>query len=105
MPTYKTWLNDNFTDYTFNKKLGNDTVRPGAIVAVDSLAEVYRVTNNIDCPWTENPEVLKVLTSSPRSLSVGDLVAEDATGKLYVVEDFGFREVTAEEHATLNFDV
>lgn len=105
MPKYKTWLNDSFIDYTLKKKLNESTVRPGALVEASSLEEVFRVTNNIDHSWTENPEVKKVLTSSPRSLSVGDLVHDQDANKLYVVESLGFREVTDEEHANLNFEV
>lgn len=50
-----------------------------ALVESNSVDDVYRITNHIDDPWWDNPEVIKKVEES-RSTSVGDVVvAEDGT--------------------------
>jgi len=105
MKLYKTWLNDQFTDYMFTKSLSGNTVRPGAIVKAENLEKVYEVTNNIEDLWTKNPEIQQVLTDSRRSLSVGDLVHDLDENKFYVVLSFGFDEISDEEYEAINFEV
>lgn len=103
MPKYITYHNQNFTDYFFSKSLKGNHIKKAAVVEADNLDDVYRATNTIDSPWTENPEVKEVLTDSPRSLSVGDLILDEAANKLHVVEDMGFRVVTKAERNSINF--
>ena len=102
---YETFHNDQFLDYMFKKTLAGNTVRPAAVVDCKSLDDVFEKTNNIDHAWTENPEVVRVLTPRPRSLSVGDLILDGAANKMYVVATTGFQEVTEEEHASITFDL
>lgn len=102
---YKIFHNDQFIDYFFKKSVKGNTVRQAAMVECESLNDVFEKTNSIDHAWTLNPEVLSVQTEKPRSLSVGDLIHDIANNKLYVVEDGGFREVSDEEHQTLDFQL
>lgn len=102
---YKIFHNDQFMDYFFKRSLQGHTVRQAAVIECNDLEDVYRATNSIDRPWTENPEVISVQTSKPRSLSVGDLVHDVEHNRLYVVESGGYREVTKEEHSSLDFQL
>lgn len=100
---YLAYHNEDFTDYSFTKSLKGSHIKQAAVIEANDLEDVFRVTNNIDHPWTENQEVKKVLTAFPRSLSVGDLVLDRSTDKLYVVEDCGYREITKDEYNELVF--
>lgn len=53
--------------------------------------QVYQLTNHIDTPWTQNPEVT-VHTAQARSTSVGDvLVHPDGRREMY--DWLGFWEI------------
>ena len=99
---YKTFLNDTFTDYHFNKTLEGCVLRPGAVVKAERLEQVYEYTNNITGSWRDNP-VLELLTDSHRSLSEGDVIQDLATLRYHVVEAFGVKELTDEEVASITF--
>jgi hypothetical protein len=62
-----------------------------ALVDSGSLDEVFRLTNHIDCPWTDNEKV-EPIGNQHRSTSVGDLVRL-STGKWYVCAMIGWKEV------------
>lgn len=55
----------------------------------DALEAAFHLTNNIDAPWPENPEV-KATGLSRRSTSVGDILVAD--GIIHAVASFGFDE-------------
>jgi hypothetical protein len=54
------------------------------------LEDVYRVTNHVNDPWWENPEVK--VHRKRRSTSVGDVV-EDETGKRFLCNLAGWMEI------------
>jgi len=98
------WHNDKFTDYGFGKgTLKGVTIHQVAQVATDELEEAYRLTNNIDTCWIENPEVtpIGITGEAARSTSVGDVLFLNDKG--YVVESFGFREIPREELTQVTF--
>ena len=86
-----------------------------ADVVAENLEHAFQLTNHIDAPWTDNPEVtlpsgdrgklLEARAKNPavnsslvlqrRSTSVGDIFVEDITGRRFVVASFGFTELTA----------
>jgi hypothetical protein len=103
MSLFKTYLNDQFIDYFFKEDLKGCTVRPGAIVEAPNLERVFDYTNSIEDVWTKNKEIVKLLTDSKRSLSVGDLVEDLTTGAFHVVQSFGYRELSKEELEQITF--
>jgi hypothetical protein len=44
-----------------------------ADVEVADAGDAFRVTNHIDAPWTDNPEVTMLVPPQVRSTSVGDV--------------------------------
>jgi hypothetical protein len=66
-----------------------------AWVEARNIDDVFRITNHIDSNWTENPEVKRLLTpvDRTRSTSVGDVVLDFATGKLYAVAGVGWKQI------------
>lgn len=104
MSRFTVWHNDSFFDFYKTRSVKDVTVRQAAVTDCDTLDEAYEKTNTIDRPWTENPEVKSVQTPKPRSTSVGDLIFDADLNKLFVVDVMGFREVTDEEHQSLNFE-
>lgn len=95
----KVYHNDKFTDYMFSKRV-TGSLSLAADVDCASLDAAYELTNNIDHAWTENEQIMN-LGSSRRSTSVGDVLV--AKNQYYVVEDMGFRELTAEEVSALRY--
>jgi hypothetical protein len=94
--------NAHFLDYHFkNSSLKNALVSLVAVVDAADLEEAYRLTNNIDTPWHDNPGVKVMDKEATRSTSVGDLIVEGPAGDLscrhHVVESCGFRELEREE--------
>ena len=96
--------------YVFHKKHSDFFTVPDTVdlaeydlvarVEADELEDAYRLTNNIDWSWTENPEVLwhKPLSKERagiRSTSVGDVICT-AEG-LFVVDRVGFKELEVRE--------
>lgn len=62
-----------------------------AEVTVDSLDEVFRLTNHILGDWRDNPEVRVLVEHAVRSTSVGDVIVRGDVA--WLVEPFGFSEV------------
>lgn len=62
------------------------------------LARVFALTNHIDHPWTENPEVVWHTTSAPlRSTSVGDVIVSRQNGTAWLVMPLGLQELSRED--------
>lgn len=54
--------------------------------------QIFRLTNHIDHPWTDNAEVIWHATGTPlRSTSVGDIIVACETGEAWLVLPFGFQ--------------
>ena len=91
----RVYHNDMFLAYILNPSLKKNTVHLVAEVDTDDLDEAFRLTNNITHLWVINKGVRAVESVQHRSTSVGDLL--EWNDKIYVVESFGFRELTSEE--------
>jgi hypothetical protein len=53
--------------------------------------QVFALTNHIDYPWTENPEVIwHAADRSLRSTSVGDVIVDCNTQQTWLIMPFGF---------------
>lgn len=66
-----------------------------AEVDCTDLEDVFRVTNNIDTDWQNNPEV-KWSVKRARSTSVGDVVIT-SDGKAFLCDHVGWVEVRVED--------
>lgn len=95
---FRTYHSEEFTMYSYKKE---EWAKAPMILAAEvnctDLNDVFEKTNTIGHPWTQNDEVVKVHTDRPRSLSVGDVVEDVAACEFHVVEDVGFRKLTADE--------
>jgi hypothetical protein len=60
---------------------------------VAPLEQVFPLTNHIDHPWTDNPEVVWLATSRIRSTSVGDIIVSSEGGKVWLVMPIGLQEL------------
>ncbi len=60
------------------------------------LGQVFRLTNHIDHPWTENPEVIWHTDAPVRSTSVGDVIVSQESCQAWLVMPFGLQELAAE---------
>ena len=60
---------------------------------VASLEQVFTLTNHIDHPWTDNPEVVWLATSRIRSTSVGDIIVSSESGRAWLVMPVGLQEL------------
>ena len=60
---------------------------------VAPLEQVFTLTNHIDHPWTDNPEVVWLATSRIRSTSVGDIIVSCESGQAWLVMPIGLREL------------
>ena len=60
------------------------------------LRQVFGLTNHIDRPWTENPEVVWHTAAPVRSTSVGDVIVSQESGCAWLVMPFGLQELAAE---------
>jgi hypothetical protein len=60
---------------------------------VAPLAQVFALTNHIDRPWTENPEVVWHTDAPVRSTSVGDVILSEESGRAWLVLPFGLQEL------------
>ena len=69
-----------------------DSLEPVAVVECEELGDVFRITNHIDHPWEENPEVVELIKRS-RSTSVGDFVHDMSSDKWFEVASFGWNEI------------
>lgn len=77
-------------------KLG--AYREVARVESRDLANVFPLTNHIDCDWTENSGIL-AHAERVRSTSMGDVVQDEATGALFSCASFGWDELDAQQVA------
>ena len=80
------WLTNRSQHYTHVA----DVVAP--------LGQVFALTNHIDRPWTDNPEVVWHTSASVRSTSVGDVILSGESGRAWLVMPFGLQELAA-DHA------
>jgi hypothetical protein len=57
------------------------------------LEQIFTLTNHIDHPWTDNPEVVWLATSRIRSTSVGDIFVSSESGQVWLVMPVGLQEL------------
>jgi hypothetical protein len=62
-----------------------------ALVLTTSLGEAFRLTNHIDSPWWDNPEVDRWENKSYRSTSVGDII--EVQGEQWLCKPAGWEKV------------
>jgi len=55
--------------------------------------QIFRLTNHIDHPWTDNPQVVWLVTSRIRSTSVGDVIVSAESGQAWLVMPIGLQEL------------
>src|SRR6266567_1713525 len=60
---------------------------------VAPLEQVFALTNHIDHPWTDNPEVVWHTTAQVRSTSVGDIIVSRESGRVWLVMPVGLQEL------------
>jgi hypothetical protein len=58
------------------------------------LGQVFALTNHIDRPWTDNPEVVWHISTPVRSTSVGDVILSGESGQAWLVMPAGLQELT-----------
>lgn len=61
---------------------------------VAPLEQVFALTNHIDHPWTDNPEVVWHTTTQVRSTSVGDIIVSRESGRAWLVMPVGLQELS-----------
>jgi hypothetical protein len=83
-PPPEHWDRDRFRHYTHVA----DVVAP--------LGQVFALTNHIDHPWTDNPEVVWHTAAPVRSTSVGDVIVSLQGGQAWLVMPIGLQELTAD---------
>lgn len=81
-------------DGKVEEAIAADMYEAVAVVVANTLTDVFRDTNHIDWDWTENENVDAVV-DRPRSTSVGDIVVEHFTGKVFVCAPYGWNEMEA----------
>jgi hypothetical protein len=64
------------------------------------LSQVFALTNHIDHPWTDNPEVVWHTASLVRSTSVGDVIVSLQSDKAWLVMPFGLQELPTDHDPT-----
>lgn len=79
-----------FTQVDSNRTWPQDFT-PVAELATDDLDEIFRLTNSIGQPWTQNTGV-RCLLPNARSTSVGDMVV-DSKGKVWLCCLIGWKEL------------
>ena len=60
------------------------------------LGQVFALTNHIDRPWTDNPEVVWHTAAQVRSTSVGDVILSGENGQAWLVMPAGLQELKPE---------
>lgn len=73
------------------KRVGKDYEMVAAVIATD-LDDAYTRTQNIDQSWAANPGVYT--DNVHRSTSVGDVFVDTENDRHYMVDSFGFKDVT-----------
>jgi hypothetical protein len=81
LPPAMRWYADKSSYYTHVA----DVVAP--------LEQIFTLTNHIDYPWTDNPEVVWLATSRIRSTSVGDTIVSSESGQVWLVIPIGLQEL------------
>jgi hypothetical protein len=81
LPPAMRWYADRSSYYTHVA----DVVAP--------LEQIFALTNHIDHPWTDNPEVVWLATSRIRSTSVGDVIISSESGQAWLVMPVGLQEL------------
>ena len=81
LPPAMRWYADKSSYYTHVA----DIVAP--------LEQIFALTNHIDHPWTDNPEVAWLATSRIRSTSVGDVIVSSESGQAWLVMPVGLQEL------------
>jgi hypothetical protein len=81
LPPAMRWYADKYLYYTHVA----DVVAP--------LEQIFALTNHIDHPWTDNPEVVWLTTSRIRSTSVGDVIVSAESGQAWLVMPVGLQEL------------
>ena len=70
--------------------------QPVATIDVDSLSAAWRLSNNVEESWIDNPEIVNRYGNERRygrrSSMVGDIMEKD--GELFVVERIGFGKLS-----------
>jgi hypothetical protein len=67
-----------------------------ADMEVSGLEDAYMKSNHITTDWLKNDEVTFTEATSARSSSVGDIFSDPDTGKYWLVDNIGFKEITNE---------
>jgi hypothetical protein len=70
-----------------------------ADLEVVDLDDAYEKSNTITGPWIENAEVTSLcdeFKDGARSSSVGDIFSDPDTGKYWLIEPVGFKDITDE---------
>jgi len=70
-----------------------EVTAPYNIPILQGLDQAFRETNHIDVEWWENKTVEKMVIGNVRSTSVGDLVEDLSTGKFWLCDSFGWKQV------------
>ena len=65
-------------------------------VFVDSIDDVFRLTNHIDCDWTTQVPHVEAAPGPQRSTSVGDVII-DIKGQRFGVMPFGYAKLVWDE--------
>ncbi len=65
-----------------------------AVVECDTPEQAFELTNHIDSPWPHNKEIRWIKDPVVRSTSVGDVLVDTRTDKVYLVASIGFEEIT-----------
>jgi hypothetical protein len=60
---------------------------------VAPLEQIFTLTNHIDHPWTDNPEVVWLATSRIRSTSIGDIIVSSESGQAWLIMPVGLQEL------------
>lgn len=82
--------NDKFLAYEMTNTVNLKDLTLVAEVDTNDLEEAFKLTNHIDCNWSDNKTVKTINPS--RSTSMGDVLVKD--NQRYVVSDFGFEKLS-----------
>lgn len=63
-----------------------------ARVDSDDLETIFDLTNHIDHPWQQNPEVVAIIDQNPRPTSAGDVVIK-SDGTIWQYELVGYKKL------------
>jgi hypothetical protein len=68
---------------------------PAATCIASNHEDMFRLTNSIDCAWTDNKEV-SVLNNDAflSSTSVGDIFKDDESGQFYIVAGCSMEKIS-----------